>query len=94
MSDTYKLIQKSVRHEECRTRTAWWLLNEHGVGYYVCQAKWTDGFIPGSSCKAFYYNGRTDDIDRMRIVEAVYDMGPQDSFDAICKRLGIKVRCL
>lgn len=44
-----------------------------------------------SECMAFRYNSKKGGVTNWGELEVVYDMKPQQAFETICKRLGIKV---
>lgn len=99
MNNVYKLTQKSVWTNEVGRHTTWYLLDEHGVGgFYIDHVKWSDGVMdyhyhamPESECMAFRYNSKKGGVTNWGELEVVYDMKPQQAFETICKRLGIKV---
>ena len=99
MSDVYKLTQKSVWTNDIGRHTTWDLLDERKKGYYIDHIVWTMRFGQeflelGSECMAFRYDGRRGCVTSWSEVGTVCDMGPQESLDAICEHLGIKVRYL
>lgn len=99
MNNVYKLTQKSVWTNNVGRHTTWYLLDEHKMGYYIDYIEWTVqqdwGFLKlDSECMAFRYNGKTGCVTNWGELEVVYDMKPQQAFETICKRLGIKVRYL
>lgn len=100
MSDVYKLTQKSVWTNNIGRHTTWYLLDEHKMGYYIDCVEWavqreTGGLLrPDSECMAFRYNGKKGCVTSWSECATVCDLEPQEAFEAICERLGIKVRYL
>lgn len=102
MSDVYKLARKKTWSDDLGRHTTWYLLDERGVGgFYIDHVKWSDGVMdyyyhamPESECMAFRYNGKKGCVTSWSEVDTVLGMEPQEAFDAICERLGIKVRYL
>lgn len=99
MSDVYKLTQKSVWTNNIGRHTTWYLLDERKMGYYIDYIEWTVqrdwGLLrPDSEYMAFRYNGKKDCVTSWRGLDTVCDMGPQEAFETVCERLGIKVRYL
>ena len=99
MSDVYKLARKKTWSDDLGRHTTWYLLDERGVcGFYIDHVKWSDGVMdyyyhamPESECMAFRYNSKKGGVTNWGELEVVYDMKPQQAFETICKRLGIKV---
>lgn len=96
MSDVYKLTQKSVWTNNVGRHTTWYLLDEHKMGYYIDYIEWSVKRDWGllrldSECMAFRYDGKKGGVTNWGELEVVYDMKPQQAFETICKRLGIKV---
>lgn len=99
MSDVYKLTQKSVWTNNIGRHTTWYLLNEHKMGYYISCIEWSVKTRLGllkldSECMAFRYNGKKSCVTSWRELDTVCGMEPQEAFETVCKRLGIKVRYL
>lgn len=96
MSNVYKLTQKSVCTDDVGRHTIWYLLDERKMGYYISHVEWwakrDQGFLKlDSECMAFRYNGKKGCVTNWGELEVVYDMKPQQAFETICKRLGIRV---
>lgn len=99
MSNVYKLARKKTWTDDLGRHTTWYLLDERGVGgFYIDYVKWSDGVMdrychsmPESECMAFRYNGKRGGVTSWKELEVVYGMKPQQAFETICRRLGIKV---
>lgn len=99
MSDTYKLIQKSVWTNDIGRHTTWYLLDERGRGFYIDHIVWTMKFGQetlelDSECMAFRCDGKRGFVTSWSECATVCGMKPQDAFEAVCLNLGIKVRYL
>lgn len=99
MSNVYKLTQKSVLTNEVGKHTTWYLLDENKMGYYIDYIEWSVkrdwGFLKlDSECMAFRYDGKRDCVTSWSECATVCSMEPQEAFETICRRLGIKVRYL
>ena len=99
MSDVYKLTQKSVWTNDVGRHTTWFLLDERKKGYYIDHIEWTmkhnGEFLKlDSECMAFRYDGKKGCVASWNELDTVCGMEPQESFEAVCRNLGIKVRYL
>lgn len=69
------------------------------MGYYIDYIEWTVqrdwGFLRlDSECMAFHYDGEKGCVTSWSEVDTVLGLKPQEAFETICERLGIKVRYL
>lgn len=102
MSDVYKLARKKTWSDDLGRHTTWYLLDERGVcGFYIDHVKWSDGVMgyhyhamPESECMAFRYSSKKGGVTNWRECATVCGLEPQEAFETICERLGIKVRYL
>lgn len=75
------------------------MLDEHEKGYYIDHIEWSVkrdwGFLKlDSECMAFRYDGKKGCVTSWSELGTVCGMEPQEAFEAVCERLGIKVRYL